>query len=59
MKSPNDGRQSSPGYLLSPNEARSMRTGLHAIALLAKGISWKSANIPGYCQDTLLSYKLI
>ena len=52
MKCPNNGGHRFPtGHLLSPNEAFSARTGLHLIELSVNGVSWKSPNNPGCCQD--------
>lgn len=42
MKSPNSEGQNLTGYLFSPNQASSTRTGLHATELLCKGASCKS-----------------
>lgn len=49
MKSPNNGDRAPTGYLSSPNEPSSTRTGLHLIELLAQWVQWEPPNNPGCC----------
>jgi hypothetical protein len=45
---PNNGKQGSSRYLLSPNESFSTGNGLHVIKLLVNRTSWKPTNNVGY-----------
>lgn len=52
MGTPNNGEHIvSTGYLLSPCQASSGKTGLLSIELLTKGVQWKLPNNPCFCWD--------